>query len=233
MTSFFAVLPWMTMVTTFYDRYTDAFKDMDNNLAVHEFGKTFDRTADEKGRLSLRDQASLHRMVIGARCPTSATREMRELWGASRHVWTKPATMSEILEWTSRDEDDKDKPADILFQMEPTYEKPLVTAQSSTSRCVSETQERGHTTSTTRKIWKCRVRIGAASAVSGREVGDTYSTDILPDHQHLLCPREVSLSTYINEAQEPAALGFQVYHVNVEKLTILDKEDGAPGTLLF
>ncbi|KAJ6621938.1 hypothetical protein B0H10DRAFT_2214745 [Mycena sp. CBHHK59/15] len=37
----------------FYDQYTDAFNAMGNaNLAAHEFGKTFERTTDKKGRLT-------------------------------------------------------------------------------------------------------------------------------------------------------------------------------------
>jgi hypothetical protein len=37
----------------FYDQYTDAFEVMGNaNLATHEFGKTFERTADRRGHLT-------------------------------------------------------------------------------------------------------------------------------------------------------------------------------------
>ncbi|KAJ6603088.1 hypothetical protein B0H10DRAFT_2229932 [Mycena sp. CBHHK59/15] len=39
---------------------------------------------------------------------------------------------------------------------------------------------------------------------------------------------QVSLPTYINKDRNPRFLDSEVYHVNVEKLTILDKGDGAP-----
>ncbi|KAJ7857944.1 hypothetical protein B0H14DRAFT_2578114 [Mycena olivaceomarginata] len=39
---------------------------------------------------------------------------------------------------------------------------------------------------------------------------------------------QVSLSTYINKDYNPRFMDSKVYHVNVEKLAILDKGDGAP-----
>ncbi|KAJ7336979.1 hypothetical protein DFH08DRAFT_813275 [Mycena albidolilacea] len=39
---------------------------------------------------------------------------------------------------------------------------------------------------------------------------------------------QVSLSTYINKDHNPWFMDSKVYHVNVEKLTILDKGDGSP-----
>ncbi|KAJ7793362.1 hypothetical protein B0H14DRAFT_149719 [Mycena olivaceomarginata] len=128
----------------------------------------------------------------------------------------------------------------------------------STSRCVRNSRARA-STSTDAQDMEMSGADGAASAVSGREVGDTYSPDILPDHQApyfaheksvlvqcqikdkngmLIAPHELYRGHSLldlgfaldihQQAQEPAALGFQVYHVNVEKLTILDKGDGAP-----
>ncbi|KAF7372262.1 ATP-dependent DNA helicase [Mycena venus] len=295
---------------SFYDRYTDAFKAMGNaNLAVHEFGKTFERTTDKKGRLAyvtkpggaeftaniiaevgsesqgtwLRayprknppnlpfgDDHSPHRMVIGARCPTAPTSDMSQLWGdflgcldETRETDQKEELSADqklkVTEWTSREDDNMDKPADIiLLRMKPTYEKPF-----------------GNTVSTPRRVRNSRARpsssgegedvemSGADSAGSTRKVGDTYSPDMLPDHKgpyfsheksrlvqrqikdengNLIAPHElyvkltegtlfsaqVSLSTYINKDHNPRFMDSKVYHVNVEKLTILDKGDGAP-----
>ncbi|KAJ7321292.1 hypothetical protein DFH08DRAFT_818660 [Mycena albidolilacea] len=39
---------------------------------------------------------------------------------------------------------------------------------------------------------------------------------------------QVSLSTYINKEHNPRVMDSKVYHVNVQKATILDKGDGAP-----
>ncbi|KAJ7866004.1 hypothetical protein B0H14DRAFT_3133234 [Mycena olivaceomarginata] len=294
----------------FYDQYTDAFEAMKKaNLAVHQFGKTFERITDKKGRLTyvtkpggaeftaniiaevgseaqgtwLRayprknppnlpfgDDHSPHRMVIGARCPTGPTPGMSKLWGnflvcldETREIDQKEEFGADqkfkVTEWTSREDDNMDKPADIiLLRMKPTYEKPFNNAVS-TPRRVRNSRPNTSTLGEGEDVQMS----GTDSVESPRKVGDTYSPDMLPDHKgpyfsheksrlvqrqikdengNLIAPHElygkltegtlfsaqVSLSTYINKDHNPRFMDSKVYHVNVEKLTILDKGDGAP-----
>ncbi|KAJ7841933.1 hypothetical protein B0H14DRAFT_3869057 [Mycena olivaceomarginata] len=160
-----------------------------------------------------------------------------------------------VTEWTSLEDDNMDKPADIiLLRMKPTYEKPFNNAVS-TPRRVRNSRANASTSGEGEDVQMS----GTDSAESPRKVGDTYSPDMLPDHKgpyfsheksrlvqrqikdengNFIAPHElgtlfsaqVSLSTYINKDHNPRFMDSKVYHVNVKKLivTILDKGDGAP-----
>ncbi|KAJ7307886.1 hypothetical protein DFH08DRAFT_823969 [Mycena albidolilacea] len=104
------------------------------------------------------------------------------------------------------------------------------------------------------KMWKCLGQIRFIAAGSARKVSDTYSPDMLPDHKvpyfsheksrlvqrqfkdengNLIAPHELygkltEGTLFSAQDHNPRFMDFKVYHVNVEKLTILDKGDGAP-----
>ncbi|KAJ7330809.1 hypothetical protein DFH08DRAFT_814896 [Mycena albidolilacea] len=104
------------------------------------------------------------------------------------------------------------------------------------------------------KMWKCLGRIQFIAAGSARKFGDTYSPDMLPDHKvpyfpheksrlvqrqfkdengNLIAPHELSGkltegTLFSAQDHNPRFMDSKVYHVNVEKLTVLDKGDGAP-----
>ncbi|KAF7378322.1 ATP-dependent DNA helicase [Mycena sanguinolenta] len=212
----------------FYDQYTDMFASMGKaSLAAHEFGQTFERTTDKKGRITyvtkpdgaeftaniigeigsesqgslfraspaknppnlpLGDDANPHRMVISARCPTGATDALTGLWqnflGCLDEV--READQKEELaankkykvsEMTVHEDNDLNKPADlIILKFKPTYEKPFGNA--TPQRTVRNSRARPSTTE-----GEDAEMAGLDSGSSARQVGDTYSPDMLPDHQ--------------------------------------------------
>ncbi|KAJ7865049.1 hypothetical protein B0H14DRAFT_2574175 [Mycena olivaceomarginata] len=144
-----------------------------------------------------------------------------------------------------------DKPADIIvLRMKPTYKaKPFVNAVS-TPRGVRNSRANASRSGEGEDVEMS----GSDSAGSARKVGDTYSPDMLPDHKvpyfsheksrlvqrqfkdengNLIAPHELygkltEGTLFSAQDHNPRFMDSKVYHVNVEKLTILDKGDGAP-----
>ncbi|KAJ7828156.1 hypothetical protein B0H14DRAFT_3466534 [Mycena olivaceomarginata] len=200
------------------------------------------------------DEHNPHRMVIAARCPTGATLKMEDahkeflacLDGTrdiDEGVEKEKGQEFHLFEWTSREENDKKKPADlILLRLKPTYDKPYPNRARSPARRVrnSRSTSPGGGDNDVEMAGDDR----AATAIAARKVGDTYLPDMLPDHKgeyfahekaKLVQPTEgtlfsvqVSLSMYVMKAPMGTKLkDSKIYHVNVEKLTILDPGYGA------
>ncbi|KAJ6556236.1 hypothetical protein B0H19DRAFT_1152234 [Mycena capillaripes] len=209
------------------------------------------------------DDHSPHRMVIAARCPTGATPDIEAMFKdfliAADGVRDSDQTDEEannlkykVTEWTGREDNDKDKPADLLIlRLKPTYEKPYGNRSLSPPRRVRNTR------ATAEEDIEMISTDRTAAAILARKVGDTYSPDMLPDHRgsyfahdkaklvqraykdedgNLIAPHElyskltegtlfsaqISLSTYIIKDNNPKFMDSKVYHINVDKLTILD-----------
>ncbi|KAJ7757859.1 hypothetical protein B0H14DRAFT_3511808 [Mycena olivaceomarginata] len=205
-------------------------------------------------QLPFGDEHNPHRMVIAARCPTGATLKMEAthkeflacLDGTrdiDEGVEKEKGQEFHLFEWTSREDNDKKKPADlILLRLKPTYDKPYPNRARSPARRVrnSRSTSPGGGDNDVEMAGDDR----AATAIAARKVGDTYSPDMLPDHkgeyfahekaslfsltEGTLFSVQVSLSMYVMKAPMGTKLkDSKIYHVNVEKLSILDPGYGA------
>ncbi|KAJ6486447.1 hypothetical protein C8R47DRAFT_523139 [Mycena vitilis] len=211
------------------------------------------------------DDHSPHRMTIAARCPTGATPEMEcmfkeflltldEARNKDEAVEEEKGEVFKLTEWTTREDNAKDKPADIIpLRLKPTYSPYGHRALSPARRVRNSRATAGEDVEMT----------GTSAAVLARKVGDTYPPDMLPDHKgdyfahnkaklvqrayrdedgNLIAPHElysaltegtlfsaqVSLSLYVIPEKNPKFRDSKIYHVNVDKLTILDKGYGEP-----
>ncbi|KAJ7070331.1 hypothetical protein B0H15DRAFT_957720 [Mycena belliarum] len=279
---------------TIFDPYVEALNAMGTaNLAANDFGKTFERVKDEKGRLvyitkpggadftaniiaevgseqqgtwlraypprnppslPFGDDSAIHRMVIGARCPTGATPEMSTMYNdflaaldGTRDIdQAEEEEKKRITEWTTRADGRKDLPADcMLLRLKPTYEKPFGNRSLSPPRSVRNSKSDAGATTT--KVGEDVDMAGgdkADAAILARKVGDTYPPALLSDHkgpyfahekakllyaaltEGTLFSAQISLSTYVMKDKNPKFMDSKIYHINVDKLTILDKGNG-------
>ncbi|KAJ6453628.1 hypothetical protein DFH09DRAFT_42866 [Mycena vulgaris] len=146
-------------------------------------------------KLPLNDSSTPHRMVIAARCPTGAPRDLTAAFGDFLAVADKvrgddyteeEATgekFSNIVEWVVRSDGHPTEPGDImLLRLPPTYEKPR-----NKNEAVEATPTKTRTRNKKSTDPSQDIEMSAAnawrSAVKERQIGDTYDPDSLPDHR--------------------------------------------------
>ncbi|KAJ7674295.1 hypothetical protein B0H17DRAFT_1208103 [Mycena rosella] len=181
------------------------------------------------------DDHSPHRMVIAARCPTGAMQKMESMYkdflvvldgtrNQDQNVEDTNGDKFKVTEWTGREDGDKDKPANLMIlRLKPTYEKSLTIFLAVLARKVGDTYSPDMLPD-----HKGSYFAHDKAKLVQRPYKDEDGFLIAPHELYskltegTLFSAQISLSTYIIKDRNPRFMDSKIYHINVDKLTVLN-----------